>query len=546
MAKIKHLSHNNMLEKSMEKAKKYLADENYVDAKDEIERVLDVNPMDDRALNLLAIIMLKLEQYSKAVKIYEDLIARYPTTMPLKVNLGVAYLKNNQMDDAVQEFSAVLQKEPENKTVLKLSGKALLKLNRTEEALEAFTKAGLHDYVKKIKKHGASEAVVSELSTEDVLQEPIGKDKAVEQKVKEPEPEQKESSEQSDIPGKAMLDPEENIEEPPESPESPESVGEPHAEDTHDEQAQAGEEIIETERGPSAIDDQELYGEEETSAEEHVEEDLRGDERPESGEHQEPEEQLKPEGKTEPEPPVDSEVSVPAGEPVQEKASPAEEQPLQEENIEESKHLPVEGLASISEKISLSKFTAPVNFINDSMLLFNLDGNLVYVRDRQVVSISESLTIEQAYKRYRGKDTKSIFADKKDDPVVLVYGKGGLLIKCDFKILKLFRLKNEFMFLNDERLIAFQGDLEWENGRVELTADKSINVTQMKGTADLFLGISNQLLGVKVTIADIASIRLNSLVGWHGKLIPRPSAKKHYTDDTFISFHGEGVVFIDA
>lgn len=522
MAKMKHLSHNNVLEKSMEKAKKYLAEENYVDAKDEIEKVLDANPMDDRALNLMAITMLKLEQHSKAVKIYEDLVTRYPNTMPLRINLGVAYLKNNQPDNAVKEFTAVLKKEPENKTVLKLYGKALLKLKKTEEALEVFTKAGMHDYVNKIKKNGPNETVMSELSTEDVMQEPIGKEGAADKKEGTHEYEQKAGSEQAANLQEPVSDSEGSVQEP---------VDEKQAEDDRSSSsAYADEEIIEAERGPSAIDEQELQDKEEETAEEPIKNESY---------IKQPEPEVQP--------PVSEEAAAPvhAEEPVKEEPA-VQEHSQEEEKIEKGKQPPLEGLAPVSEETSLSNFTSPANLISDSMLLFNMDGNLVYVRNKGVVSIAEGLTIEQAYKRYRGKDTKSIFADKKDDPMVLVYGKGALLVKCDFKTLKLFKLKNEAMFLNDERLIAFQGDLEWENGRVELSADKSINVTQMRGTADLFLGISNRLLSLKVDIANIASIRLDSLVGWHGKLIPRPSTKQHYSDDTFISFHGEGVVFIDA
>ncbi len=519
MAKIKRLSQNNMHEKAMEKAKKYIAEENYVDAKDEIERVLDTHPTDDRALNLLAIIMLKLEQFNKAVKIYEELITRYPQTASLRTNLGVAYLKNNQPDNAIKEFSMVLQKEPENKTILKLHGKALLQLNRADEAIEMFNKAGMDEQVKKIQRGGSNASVESEVSTEDIVQEPIGKDKAVQpyQKVPFPEmiAEQEARVQQPDSTSTGST--QGNVVEQ-------QDAGQSGAEDHTEEQ------IIETERGPSATDEQELMDQHYTAGEEpSVREPGQSGEQPVQTESLPEEKQAVAK---------ESETNAQGGETAGNPDLRQEKKPITEQSDD--------GISAITEKTSLSKFGAAVNFINDSMILFNLSGNIIYVRDRGIVNLTESLTIEQAYKRYRGKDTKSIFAEKKDDPIVLVYGKGALVLKSEYNNIKEFNLKNESMFIDDERLIAFQGDLEWENGRVEIQADKNINVTQIRGTADVFVGLHNNLHSINVRTEYYLSVRLSSLIGWYGKLIPRQSTVKHYSNNSFISFHGEGVVFIDA
>ena len=519
MAKMKRLSHKDMHEKAIEKAKKFIAEENYVDAKDEIERVLDFSPTDDRALNLLAIIMLKLEQYAKAVKIYEELITRYPQTVSLRTNLGVAYLKNNQHDSAIKEFSLVLQKEPESKTILKLYGKALLQLSRTDEAIEMFKKAGMDEYVKKIKKGGSNEAVESELSTEDIMQEAMEKDKAAEphEKIAVPafisQHETHEPKHEASFAG--------NKQEAAVEQQAAEHAGVEEYEE---------EQTIETERGPSATDEQELMNEQ--------------TEVPEGPVTEEPEKEMPDEPTAATQHFSGEGQSVPS-ETKDDDGEKAGNQDVQQEEKNTAEKSP-EGLSLLTEKTTLSKFGSAVNFINDAMVLFNLNGNIVYVRDKGIVSLTESLTIEQAFKRYRGKDTKSVFAEKKDDPIVLVYGKGALVLKSDYKNIKEFNLKNESMFLDDERLIAFQGDLEWENGRVEVQADKSINVTQIRGTADVLVGLHDQLQSIHVHAEHYLSVRLNSLIGWYGKLIPRQSSIKHYDNDSFISFHGEGVVFIDA
>lgn len=542
MARIKRLSQNTAHEKALEKAKKFIAAENYVDAKEEVERVLDSNPTDDRALNLLAIIMLKLEQFNRAVKIYEELIARYPQTVSLRTNLGVAYLKNNQQDESIKEFTFVLQKEPDNKTILKLYGKALLQLGKKDEAIEMFTRAGMEDYVKKIQKGGTSESVESDLSTDDMVQDAMDKDRihgdhgaAV---VLEPGAQQ-----EPEHPEEAAHAPEAPPEAQPQAPAEPLAV------------QPAEEPAIETERGPSATDEQEFMNEQYTAENEHpaeqaaASEELPGEQvREQPREHQDeqsPHPAQEAEHTTGQEQPVSGEAQTAAQEtpPITHQEEQPSAQPQEQEPAGEQ---PADGLRLLADQTALLRASAPVRTVSDALLLFNLNGTVVYVRDKGIVSLAESLTIEPAYKRYRGKDTKSLFAEKKDDPVVLVYGKGTVVLRSEYAAVRQFNLKNESMFFDDERLVAFQGDLEWENGRVEIQTDKTINVTQIRGAADVFIGVHDSLHSIRVSADQPVSVKLSTLVGWYGKLIPRQSSVRHSSNGNSISFHGEGVVFIDA
>ncbi len=540
MARIKNLSHNNLQEKSIERAKKYLTEQNYVDAKDEIEKVLDVNPMDDRALNLLAIIMLKLDQYNKAVKIYEELVTRYRKTMPLRINLGVAYLKNNQAENAVKEFTVVLDNDSTNKTVLKLYGKALLKLNRVDEAIKIFRKAGMNDYVKKIRKHGADAPGVSELSNDDVAHEPLKEEKPAD--VRKVKKQQDTAAEQAEVEEEPLKPESEEAEVKEEKPADVRKVED--RQDTAAEQAEVEEEPLKPESEEMQTDEQDgrsgqqmTMEAEEDKAE--IEESLPEGEKVTDKEEQEREVTESDSGS------VQTEESETSDESEETAAAEKEEKEVSDESAEQLQKM-IKGIPALVRETSLSEFDAKVNYINDSMMLFNMDGNLMYVRNKGIITLSESLTIEQAYKRYRGKDTKSIFADKKDDPIVLVYGKGELILKCDFEKVKLFNLKNESMFLNDERLVVFQGDLEWENGRVELQVGKSINVTQIRGTADIFLGLHGNAISLNVNAENPVTVCLGSLLGWYGKIIPKTSEIQQYTSKQYISFHGEGAVFIDA
>lgn len=577
MAKIKHLFNNGVQEQAIKRVKKYIADENYVDAKDEIEKVLAVNPSDDRALNLLAIVMLKLEQFDRAVRIYEDLITRYPKTLPLHINLGVAYLKNNQCENAIKEFSFVLDKEPDNKTVLKLYGKSLLKLNRVEEAIEMFKKAGMDEYIKSLKQKKETKGTLEpELSTEDIIEgaevKSVEKDiDAGEQQTlvegqtssegvffsKENQSETKEEDLSERI-QKQEKSKDETIQAEAQTEET--TIEEEISSEQYNEEG-----IIESERGPSAIREQELIEQYSGLMDQSQEEKYASTgEQPIKNEQSIDKERSEEQAKEEP---IEKEKTISEhieanqtygdGESNREEQSTIEGQKrlVEQEISEDQKILSEEeiqtekineGLSFITETTTLSKYNAPVNFIHNSLLTFNLNGNIIYVRDKGIIALNEGLTIEQAYKRYRGKDTKSLFAERKDDPIVLVYGKGTLLLETEYNNINEFTLRNESMFLEDERLLAFYGDLEWENGRIEVKSDKSINVTQVKGTASIFVGLHHSLNSIEVSTDHFVSVRLNALVGWYGKLIPKQTNIRHYNNFDYMSFYGEGVVFVDA
>ncbi len=77
-------------------ARKFLQNNNIVEAKDEIEKALEIKPNDDKALNLLGMVYFKLEEYAKAADIFRQLIKRNANVPTLYTNLGLAYIKMEQ------------------------------------------------------------------------------------------------------------------------------------------------------------------------------------------------------------------------------------------------------------------------------------------------------------------------------------------------------------------------------------------------------------------------------------------------------------------
>lgn len=119
-------------------ARKFLQNNNIVEAKDEIEKALEIKPNDDKALNLLGMVYFKLEEYAKAADIFRQLIKRNSNVTTLYTNLGLAYIKMEQYENAIPELKKALELEADHLSTHNYLGLAYYKLGEYELALNEF------------------------------------------------------------------------------------------------------------------------------------------------------------------------------------------------------------------------------------------------------------------------------------------------------------------------------------------------------------------------------------------------------------------------
>ncbi len=119
-------------------ARKFLQNNNIVEAKDEIEKALEIKPNDDKALNLLGMVYFKLEEYAKAADIFRQLIKRNANVPTLYTNLGLAYIKMEQYENAISELKKALELEADHVNTHNYLGLAYYKLGDYESALKEF------------------------------------------------------------------------------------------------------------------------------------------------------------------------------------------------------------------------------------------------------------------------------------------------------------------------------------------------------------------------------------------------------------------------
>lgn len=134
-----------------------LQENRVLEAKEELEHALTVQPLDPKGQDLLGAVYFRLGLYPRAIQIYESLEAQFPRDASIKVNLALAYLKTGQADAARRALQDAVRLHPEHKRAWGYLGLALQKLGDTEAAQIAFERGGHVMMAKRLtEKRGAS------------------------------------------------------------------------------------------------------------------------------------------------------------------------------------------------------------------------------------------------------------------------------------------------------------------------------------------------------------------------------------------------------
>ncbi len=124
----------------LKNGRRFLQNNNLVEAKDELENALELCPNDDKAQNLLAMVLFKLEQYPKAIETFQELIERNPGVPTLYTNLGLAYIKQENYDQATEVLLKGIETQSDNPVAHNYLGLIYSRLGRYKEARDEFFK----------------------------------------------------------------------------------------------------------------------------------------------------------------------------------------------------------------------------------------------------------------------------------------------------------------------------------------------------------------------------------------------------------------------
>jgi hypothetical protein len=119
-----------------------LQENRVLEAKEELEFALTVQPLDAKGQDLLGTVYFRLGLYPRAIQIYETLEPQFPRDTSIKINLALAYLKTGQAEPARRVLRDAVALQPEHKRAWGYLGLALQKLGEFEQAQAAFERGG--------------------------------------------------------------------------------------------------------------------------------------------------------------------------------------------------------------------------------------------------------------------------------------------------------------------------------------------------------------------------------------------------------------------
>ena len=112
------------------------------EAEVEVLRALSGGPPDLRALNLLALVRVKLGRLEEARGTYREIVAAVPADATARRHLGLLALKLEQIDDAIPELEAAARLAPGDAQAWSYLGYAYAKKGEPVPAAAAFRRAG--------------------------------------------------------------------------------------------------------------------------------------------------------------------------------------------------------------------------------------------------------------------------------------------------------------------------------------------------------------------------------------------------------------------
>lgn len=119
-----------------------LQENRVLEAKEEIEYALTLQPKDSKGQDLLAAVYFRLGLYPRAISIYENLLGLHPGDPSLQLNLSLCYLKTGQPDAARTTLADLVRRHPDHRRAWGYLGIVLEKVGDFDHAEIAFERGG--------------------------------------------------------------------------------------------------------------------------------------------------------------------------------------------------------------------------------------------------------------------------------------------------------------------------------------------------------------------------------------------------------------------
>ncbi len=136
-----------------------LKEDQFYEAKSELERALAFQPRDVEGQSLLGVVYFRLGHYPRAIQIYEELTRVRPDEVAPRVNLSLCYLKTGQLQSARGLLEEIIRQHPEHVRAWGYLGLVYQRIGDFEKASIAFERAGRPQLAARLRAAQAEAAV---------------------------------------------------------------------------------------------------------------------------------------------------------------------------------------------------------------------------------------------------------------------------------------------------------------------------------------------------------------------------------------------------
>jgi hypothetical protein len=153
--------------------------------------------------------------------------------------------------------------------------------------------------------------------------------------------------------------------------------------------------------------------------------------------------------------------------------------------------------------------------------------------------VAEQISYKPIMRRYRGQSCDELFGEK-ENPMFSVTGVGQLGFHPKGQVFGAVSLDGEAAFIREKYLFAMDSNVSYENGRIPGDGDILVHLS---GRGAVVIQTPSEPKSLEVTPKKGVIIPGNDLVGWFGRLLPRPTPKGPFDPALApLEIVGEGVV----
>jgi Flp pilus assembly protein TadD/uncharacterized protein (AIM24 family) len=179
----------------------------------------------------------------------------------------------------------------------------------------------------------------------------------------------------------------------------------------------------------------------------------------------------------------------------------------------------------------------------DGVLRLSLIGE-THVRQSALLALAGEVRIEEARRRRRGRLTDELLGAL-DDLFVRCVGEGEmwLTVPPRGRGLVALTLDQDVLYLREDRVVAFDGEVVWESGRVPWDG---LPLLQFRGTGRVVADPGrSDVVALRVPEGKAMTVARNRLIGWLGRVVVQSLREPTGSNPLpHVTCEGEGVLLL--